>query len=210
MAEKDNKSLRAMPKARRKQPQKISASYIDRSDRSTSLLLNSVSKIPVAENDGTDSLVFLSQEGDTSARQQVISGNIRLVIRIAKDFVTEHNTLDDLVMEGVLGLDEAISHYSGKHNVKFCNYAGWWIRKYIIKYIWKNNLVFYPESVRNKFNKIKRMTDKYFAENGFMPDEKTITDAIGSNGKILLELDEFNNITSHSYEQIDDDQAFAY
>jgi len=69
--------------------------------------------------------------GDTAARQALIEGNLRLVIKIAKSMWNPSLSLADLIQEGNIGLMKAAEKYDGKRNVRFSTYASWWIRQSI-------------------------------------------------------------------------------
>lgn len=74
-------------------------------------------------------------KGDTAARQALIEGNLRLVIKIAKSMWNPSLTLVDLIQEGNIGLMKAAEKYDGKRNVRFSTYASWWIRQSIARSI---------------------------------------------------------------------------
>lgn len=69
--------------------------------------------------------------GDHPARQRMIESNLRLVIRIARQYQHSQMPLDDLVEEGNLGLMHALDKYDPERGFRFSTYAIWWIRQYI-------------------------------------------------------------------------------
>lgn len=70
-------------------------------------------------------------QGDSTARQALIEGNLRLVIKIAKSMWNPSLSLADLIQEGNIGLMKAAEKFDGKRNVRFSTYASWWIRQSI-------------------------------------------------------------------------------
>jgi RNA polymerase primary sigma factor len=73
------------------------------------------------------------EQGDQAARHQLIEANLRLVVKIAKAFVTPDVSFLDLVQEGNLGLLKAASKYDYRKNVRFSTYASWWIKQTITR-----------------------------------------------------------------------------
>ncbi len=69
--------------------------------------------------------------GDESARQKLIESNLRLVVKIAKAYVSADALLLDLIQEGNLGLIHAAQKYDYSKNVRFSTYANWWIKQSI-------------------------------------------------------------------------------
>ncbi|TVR54976.1 MAG: RNA polymerase sigma factor RpoD/SigA [Spirochaetaceae bacterium] len=73
------------------------------------------------------------ENGDVAARQRLIEANLRLVVKIAKHYVTSDVNLLDLVQEGNLGLLKAAAKYDHRKNVRFSTYASWWIKQSITR-----------------------------------------------------------------------------
>ena len=67
-----------------------------------------------------------------AARNRFIEANIRLVISIATKIKTPgHVELDDLIQDGIVGLDRAVTKFDWRRGYKFSTYATWWIRQAI-------------------------------------------------------------------------------
>ena len=73
------------------------------------------------------------QKGDEKARTKLIESNLRLVVKIAKSYMTPDVGFLDIVQEGNLGLMKAASKYDYRHNVRFSTYAAWWIKQSITR-----------------------------------------------------------------------------
>ncbi len=71
--------------------------------------------------------------GDEDARRRLIEANLRLVVKIARGFVTPDMPLLDLIQEGNVGLIKAAEKYDGARNVRFSTYASWWIKQAITR-----------------------------------------------------------------------------
>jgi RNA polymerase primary sigma factor len=72
-------------------------------------------------------------KGDEEARRSLIEANLRLVVKIARGFVTPDMPLLDLIQEGNVGLIKAAEKYDGTRNVRFSTYASWWIKQAITR-----------------------------------------------------------------------------
>jgi RNA polymerase primary sigma factor len=70
-------------------------------------------------------------EGDQNARQALIEGNLRLVVAVAKKYVSRGMPFSDLIEEGNLGLIRAVDKFQYQRGLKFSTYAVWWIRQAI-------------------------------------------------------------------------------
>lgn len=73
------------------------------------------------------------EKGDEPARQKLIESNLRLVVKIAKAYVSTDALLLDLIQEGNLGLIHAAQKYDYSKNVRFSTYANWWIKQSITR-----------------------------------------------------------------------------
>lgn len=73
----------------------------------------------------------IREHSDPIAREQMISANLRLVVKIAKQYYSAGMTLGDLVAEGNLGLMRAAEEFDPDAGVRFSTYAAWWIKQAI-------------------------------------------------------------------------------
>ena len=69
--------------------------------------------------------------GDKDARSRMIQANLRLVIRIARDYIGRGMVLEDLVGEGNLGLIRAAEEFQPRYGTRFSTYAAYWIKQSI-------------------------------------------------------------------------------
>ena len=69
--------------------------------------------------------------GDSAARSRMIQANLRLVVKIARDFVGRGIPLDDLIGEGNLGLIRAAEEFDPRFGTRFSTYASYWIKESI-------------------------------------------------------------------------------
>jgi RNA polymerase sigma-32 factor len=82
--------------------------------------------------------VSYAQGGDLEAARQLVTANLRLVVKIAHEYQRAYKNLLDLIQEGNIGLMQAVKKYDPYRGVKFSSYAAWWIRAYVLKFILNN------------------------------------------------------------------------
>jgi RNA polymerase sigma-32 factor len=72
---------------------------------------------------------------DPRDADRLVLGNLRLVVKIARELGPHRNDLMDLVQEGNAGLTQAVTRFDPKRGVKLTTYAAWWIRAYIMRHL---------------------------------------------------------------------------
>jgi len=98
------------------------------------------------------------QKGDEQARTLLIESNLRLVVRIAKSYLTPEVSILDLIQEGNLGLMRAASKYDFRKQVRFSTYASWWIKQSIVRSLSnKKRLIRLPHRQEEKLRKINKV-----------------------------------------------------
>ena len=91
--------------------------------------LNEIGKTPLLTGEEEVSLARRIQAGDTAARDAMIKANLRLVVRIARDYENFGLPLLDLISEGNIGLMKAVERFDPDKGGKLSTYAAWWIRQ---------------------------------------------------------------------------------
>ena len=94
--------------------------------------MNDISRYPLLTIDQEVELTYQARRGDIKAKQQLINCNLRFVISIAKQYIHQGIPLEDLIMEGNLGLMTAIEKFDPMKGFKLSTYAVWWIRQAIL------------------------------------------------------------------------------
>ncbi len=103
------------------------------SDASTLLgsYLDEIRVDPLLSAEDERMLAAAIKRGDLDARARLIRANLRLVVRVARDYLGRGLTLDDLVGEGNLGLIRATEEFDPTFGVRFSTYASYWIKQSI-------------------------------------------------------------------------------
>ncbi|MEE0928035.1 MAG: sigma-70 family RNA polymerase sigma factor, partial [Acutalibacteraceae bacterium] len=81
------------------------------------------SKLPVLKEKEKEALLLKVKEGDKQAREELINGNLRLVLSVIQRFTGRGENLDDLFQIGCIGLIKSIDNFDVTQNVKFSTYA---------------------------------------------------------------------------------------
>jgi RNA polymerase sigma-32 factor len=101
--------------------------------------LREVQRHPLLTPEETHDLaVRFVQSQDPAAAAQLVTSNLRLVVKIAYEYRRAYKNIMDLVQEGNIGLMQAVKRYDPYRGVKLSSYAAWWIRAYILRFILNN------------------------------------------------------------------------
>lgn len=136
------------------------------------------SKLPVLSNTVMRELFERMQNGDTAARECIISGNLRLVLSVIQRFANRGENPDDLFQVGCIGLIKATDHFDLSQNVRFSTYAVPMIIGEVRRYLRDNNSLRVSRSLRDIAYKALQVKEKYINEHSREPK-------IGEIAKIL-------------------------
>lgn len=107
------------------------------------------SKLPLISNDEKKALFERVAKGDKKAREQLIWGNLRLVLSIIHRFSNKNEDIDDLFQIGCIGLMKAIDNFDISQDVKFSTYAVPMISGELKRYLRDNNSIRVSRSLRD-------------------------------------------------------------
>jgi len=94
-------------------------------------------------------LLHRMKDGDRQAREELISGNLRLVLSVIQRFTSRGENLDDLFQVGCIGLIKSIDNFDTSLNVRFSTYAVPMIIGEIRRYLRDNNTIRVSRSLRD-------------------------------------------------------------
>jgi RNA polymerase sigma-32 factor len=101
--------------------------------------MRDVHRYEVLDADAQRELAVRYREaGDLEAARQLVTSNLRLVVKIAYDYRRAYRNVMDLIQEGNIGLMQAVKKFDPYKGVKLSSYAAWWIRAYILRFILNN------------------------------------------------------------------------
>jgi RNA polymerase sigma-32 factor len=139
-----------------------------------------------------DLAVRFQREGDVASAYRLVTGNLRLVVMIAREYQRSFRALLDLIQEGNIGLMEAVKNFDPYRGVRFPSYAVWWIRAYIIRYVmnnWRLVKLGTTQAQRKLFFNLQKEKDKLEAE-GFAPGPKLLAQRLDVKEKEVIEMEQ--------------------
>ena len=135
--------------------------------------------IKVLTNDETIELFKKMKEGDLFARDELIEGNMKLVLSILKKFYNKTDNLDDLFQVGCLGLVKAIDNFDTSYDVKLSTYACPMIVGEIKRYLRDNSSLRISRSIKDIAYKTLKLKEELTTSDGKEPTNKQIADILG-------------------------------
>ena len=135
-------------------------------------------KLPVLKNDEMTALLRRTKEGDRAAREQLICGNLRLVLSVIQRFLGRGENVDDLFQVGCIGLMKAIDNFDINQPVRFSTYGVPMIVGEIRRYLRDNSAIRVSRSMRDTAYRVLQMRDKLIGENQREPSVEQIAKAL--------------------------------
>ncbi len=135
--------------------------------------------------------VAVYEKGDPQAARRIVTGNLRLVIKIAFEYRKAYKNVMDLIQEGNIGLLMAVKKFDPYRGVRFSSYAAWWIRAYILRYIlnnWRLVKIGTTQAQRKLFFNLHKEKRKLEAM-GYRPDPAAIAEKLDVSEKEVIEMD---------------------
>lgn len=124
-------------------------------------------------------LSVMAIEGDDSARERLITSNLRLVVSIAKRYFHLGLPLQDLIQEGNIGLIKAVEKFDPTMGKRFSTYATWWIKQSILRALTTTKgMMRYPAYVHDNISKISKFIQMYKSRNEAIPTPEVIAKAL--------------------------------
>ena len=130
--------------------------------------------IKVLSSEEMNELFRKMQEGDPFAREDLVNGNLKLVLSVLRRFNNRCENMDDLFQVGCVGLLKAIDNFDLSHEVKFSTYAVPMILGEVRRYLRDNNSIRVSRSLKDIAYKTLKYKEEYTATNGVEPTVEEI------------------------------------
>ncbi len=119
------------------------------------------------------------KKGDKKAREQMIKANLRLVVKIARDYEGIGLPLLDLISEGNIGLMKAVERFDPKKGGKLSTYGSWWIKQSIKRALAnQSKTIRLPVHLVDKISKMRRIGMRLQEELGREPTDEELADEL--------------------------------
>ena len=144
------------------------------------------SDLKVLNDEEKRELLLRTRQGDENARQELINGNLRLVLSIIQRFSGRRECMDDLFQVGCIGLVKAVDHFNVEMDVKFSTYAVPMIIGEIRRYLRDNNAIRISRSTRDLAYRALQVREELMALNEREPSAEEIANRLGERKEAVL------------------------
>ncbi len=159
-------------------------------DDPVKMYLKDIGKVPLLSSDEEIELAKKMMEGDPVAKAKLSESNLRLVVSIAKRYVSRSNMqFLDLIQEGNIGLLKAVEKFDHTKGFRFSTYATWWIRQSITRAIADQaRTIRVPVHMVETINKLTRVTRMLIQKLGRDPTTSEIASAMNLPEERIMEI----------------------
>ena len=156
------------------------------SDPGIRIYLREIGRIPLLTPQEEIDLAARIKEGDREAATLMIKANLRLVVKIARDYTNLGLPTWDLISEGNIGLVKAVERFDPAMGAKLSTYAAWWIKQSIKRALAnQSKTIRLPVHLVDKISKMRRVSLQMSEELGREPTDDELAEEIGiSSGKV--------------------------
>ena len=131
-------------------------------------------KLPVLRAAETRALLRRARMGDAAAREELIAGNLRLVLSVIQKFAGRGESMDDLFQVGVVGLIKAVDCFDLSQNVQFSTYGVPMIAGELRRYLRDHSAIRVSRSMRDTAYRVLQAKEKLTAATGREPDVEAV------------------------------------
>jgi RNA polymerase primary sigma factor len=142
--------------------------------------LREIGPLPLLTPEEETSLAWRARQGDEDAREALIKGNLRLVVKIARDYENLGVPLLDLIAEGNVGLMRAVERFDPSRGAKLSVYSSFWIKQSIRRALGnQSRTVRVPIHIHGKLFKLDRTTRRLHELLGRAPTDAEVAHELG-------------------------------
>ncbi len=152
------------------------------------------SKLPLLKEAQKEELLKKAKMGSKSAREELINGNLRLVLSVVQRFTGRGENLDDLFQVGCIGLIKSIDNFDVTQNVRFSTYAVPMIIGEIRRYLRDNNAIRVSRSIKDTAYRAMQVKERLMRDRQTEPTVTEIANELGiSTGEVVIALESIVN-----------------
>ncbi|HUC92401.1 MAG TPA: RNA polymerase sporulation sigma factor SigF [Paenibacillus sp.] len=147
-------------------------------------------------------LIALSQSGETSARDKLVNGNIRLVWSVVQRFINRGYEPEDLFQIGCIGLLKSVDKFDLSYDVKFSTYAVPMIIGEIQRFLRDDGTLKVSRSLKELANKVRKTKDELSKELGRLPTVGEVAESLGIRPEDVVFAQEANKPPASIHETV--------
>lgn len=158
-------------------------------DPSLQRYMQDIAKYSLLSTTREKELAALIKQGDKAACTEMVRANLRLVVKIAREYMNYGVPLLDLISEGNIGLMKAVKRFDPVKGGKLSTYASWWIKQAIKRAL--NNqgkTIRLPIHLADKMAKVRRVSDALAEMLGREATHEEIAEEIGISVQKIAQL----------------------
>ena len=149
-------------------------------DTAIKLYLREIGQVKLLTPQEEIDLAARIKKGDKKAREQMIKANLRLVVKIARDYEGIGLPLLDLISEGNIGLMKAVERFDPAKGGKLSTYGSWWIKQSIKRALAnQSKTIRLPVHLVDKISKMRRTAMRLQEELGREPTDEELGEELG-------------------------------
>jgi RNA polymerase primary sigma factor len=149
-------------------------------DTAIKLYLREIGQVKLLTPQEEIALAARIKKGDKKAREHMIKANLRLVVKIARDYEGIGLPLLDLISEGNIGLMKAVGRFDPKKGGKLSTYGSWWIKQSIKRALAnQSKTIRLPVHLVDKISKMRRIGMRLQEELGREPTDEELAGELG-------------------------------
>jgi RNA polymerase primary sigma factor len=150
------------------------------SDNGFQQYLRDIAQFPLLTIEQEIELAERIRHGDDDAKAEMVRCNLRLVVKIARDYSNLGLPLLDLISEGNIGLIKAVERFDPRKGGKLSTYAAWWIKQSIKRALAnQSKTIRLPVHLVDKIAKIRRVSMQMTEELGREPTDEELAEELG-------------------------------
>jgi RNA polymerase primary sigma factor len=158
-------------------------------DTAIKLYLREIGQVKLLTPQEEIELAARIKKGDKKAREQMIKANLRLVVKIARDYEGIGLPLLDLISEGNIGLMKAVERFDPSKGGKLSTYGSWWIKQSIKRALAnQSKTIRLPVHLVDKISKMRRTAMRLQEELGREPTDEELGEDLGISASRVSQM----------------------